>query len=566
MHLRRPLAGCLALFLAFIQGAFAGDPPADPLDPLNPQKVVEYLRGFSGVVTRPLPELHPFHTAANEEAPIPPQCYTKTEGHFNPCYVCHQHPVEGRENVMADGHQQLAYNFSEVGQTNHWTNLFEDRSAAVAAISDAEILAWTDTDNYSALAPALRKAKFEGWIPDLKDLQLGREAFDAHGFARDGSHWVAYNYKPFPSTFWPTNGSTDDVMIRLDAPFRNDEAGNYSADIYRANLAITEARLKGLDRIRCLPVDERKIDKDLNGDGKLAEIAEITVVDTYVGAAADQFNAPYLYPKGTEFLHTVRYIGFDAEGGIAVSRRMKEVRYLRKWQAYPLQKYAREYQIENIAKDRGQLPQYKELGDWGLDNDFGWSVQAFIEGKDGQLRTATYEENLFCMGCHASIGATIDKTFSFARKVDGAEGWGYINLKGMPDAPSMGETRGEIATYLARVGGGDEFRNNDEMLARWFTPDGTPDHAKIAAAPDVYTLIAPSRERALRLNKAYRTIVAAQDFLYGRDATVTPPRNVYDAIDVDTAPTLPQERFFEWDLRLKWPAPTPAPTPATTMK
>lgn len=553
MHLPQFFSGCLAILLVSLQGAVAADLPSDPLDPAIPEKVVEYLRDFSGVVTRPLPELHPFHTAENEEAPIPPQCYTKTEGHFNPCYVCHQHPVEGRENVMADGHQQLAYNFSDIGETNHWINLFEDRSKAVAAISDAEILAWIDTDNYSALAPALREGGFKGWIPDLKDLQLGPKAFDEHGFARDGSHWVAFNYKPFPSTFWPTNGSTDDVMIRLDVPFRNDEHGNYSVDVYRANLAITEARLKGFARIGCLPVDEAKVGKDLNGDGKLGQISEITQVEAFVGAAADQFNAPYLYPRGTEFLHTVRYIGFDEAGRIAVSRRMKEVRYLRKWQAYRVQKYAREYQLENIAKDRGQLPQYKELGDWGLDNDFGWSVQGFIEGRDGQLRTATYEENLFCMGCHASIGATIDKTFSFARKIDGAEGWGYIDLKGMPDAPSMGEAAGEIATYLERVGGGDEFRNNDEMLARWFTPDGKLDRAKIAAAPDVYTLITPSRERALRLNKAYRTIVAAQDFLYGRDATVTAPRNVYDAIDVETAPTLPESRFFEWDLRLAWP-------------
>jgi len=58
---------------------------------------------------------------------------------------------------------------------------------------------------------------------------------------------------------------------------------------------------------------------------------------------------------------------------------------------------------------------------------------------------------------------TIDKTFSFARKRDGVPGWGYLALRGMPDAPNRGERRGEIATYLERVVGGSEFRSNPEM-------------------------------------------------------------------------------------------------------
>lgn len=226
---------------------------------------------------------------------------------------------------------------------------------------------------------------------------------------------------------------------------------------------------------------------------------------------------------------------------------------MRKWKAYRKVVYAREYDLERFGKEAGRLPRYQLIGDHGLDNGFGWSLQGFIEGRDGELRTATYEENLFCMGCHTSIGATIDKTFSFPRKVDGAAGWGYIDLVGMPDAPSMGEKRGEIATYLERVGGGGEFRSNAEMFARWFHPDGTPDRAAIEAAPDVYTLVTPSRERALELNKAYRAIVAEQDYLYGRDATVAPPANVYREIDNATAPTLPLDRFAPWDIRLAWP-------------
>ena len=158
-----------------------------------------------------------------------------------------------------------------------------------------------------------------------------------------------------------------------------------------------------------------------------------------------------------------------------------------------------------------------------MDNEFTWSVQGFIESKTGDLRTLTYEENLFCMGCHSSIGSTIDKTFSFPRKVDGEKGWGYINLKGMADVPNMGESKGEIATYFERVGGGGEFRSNPEMFDKWFNKDGTVNHTAVNSASDVYELIVPTIERARELNKAYKVIVEEQDYIYGRDATVFPP-------------------------------------------
>ena len=519
------------------------------------EQLIRMLQDAKGPVTPALSGVHPVGAVFNEEAPIPPQCYTKTAGQFNPCYVCHQNYVSGRENRMNDADLQVAYSFSDLGMTNHWSNLFEDRTDRVSAISDAEILEWIDDDNYSDLAPALREAGFKGWIPDLDNLQLGAAAFDQFGFAKDGSHWVAFNYKPLPSTFWPTNGSTDDVMIRLPAPFRETEGGEYSLDVYRANLAILEARLKGYEGISALPIDERRVGADLDGDGDLGEIRYVTEVTDYVGAAADAFNATYMYPQGTEFLHTVRYVGIDENDDITVSKRMKEVRYMRKWTDMMKMTYHRNYELEDFNKESGHLPQYALIGDWGLDNGFGWSVQGFIEGVDGQLRTATYEENLFCMGCHTSIGATIDKTFSFPRKVDGAAGWGYIDLRGMPDAPSVGESDGEILTYLERVGGGGEFRSNPEMFERWFDAStGRVDREKVASAGDVYELITPSRQRALELNKAYRVIVADQDFIYGRDATVTPPVNVYDHVDNETAPVLPAQYFREWDIRLDWQA------------
>lgn len=535
-------------------------PKTTPENPSKPphERILDLVRSSDAVVP-PTIDVHPVTATYNRESVIPPQCYTRTEGRHNPCYVCHQDPLPGRENTMGDADLQAAYTFSDLGLTNHWLNLFEDRRERVAKISDAEIRAWVAQDNYAELPQRLREAGFQGWIPDLRDLALAAAAFDGEGFAKDGSHWVAFNYKPFPSTFWPTNGSTDDVMIRLPEPYRSNTEGRYSRDVYRANLAVVEAAIKGLDSIGTLPIDERAVGDDLDGDGKLGTAHRIARVSGFVGAAKPYFFGRHLYPRGTEFLHTVRYLDVDAQGNVGVSRRIKEVRYMLKAQMMAMHTLAEMYREEGYEKDAGYLPGYTRLGDKGLDNGMGWAIQGFIEGRDGRLRASTYEENLFCMGCHNSIGSTIDKTFSMARKVDGAAGWGYINLKGMPDAPnvgepfdeSRGEPLGEIATYLARVGGGSEFRHNAEMNARWFNPDGSVNHAALRNR-DVYDLIVPSPERALQLNKAYRVIVADQDYLYGRDATSEPPKNVYEHIDNTTTPTLPSEFQYRWDIRLDW--------------
>lgn len=538
----------LALFLPVLLLSAAGAET-----PLH-QRILDSLKQGDRVIPE-RPQAAPFNTLYNPEAVVPPMCYTRTEARNNACYVCHQDAIEGRENTMNDADLQEAYSFSDLGMTNQWHNLFEDRSQRVSAISDDEIVRYISQDNYSELPGRLRDAGFKGWIPDLRDLQLGPRAFDEHGFAKDGSGWVAFNYKPFPSTFWPTNGSTDDVMIRLASEYRRTADGRTSNDVYKANLAILEANIKDMPEIGTLPVDETVIGKDLDGNGALATAVTIRDTTAWVGAAAGLPMERPLYPAGTEFLHTVRYIGVGDGGEIGVSTRMKEVRYSRKVRAYSKAMYARRYELEAIEKEAGNLPYYVDLGDHGIDNGNGWALHGFIEDRKGRLRAMTYEENLSCMGCHNSVGSTIDKTFSFPRKVDGAKGWGYINLKGMPDAPNKGEQLGEIATYLARVGGGGEFRNNEEMEHKWFGPDGRPDPAKLAKARDVYDLITPSPARALALNKVYRTIVEDQDFIHGKDPMLRPPANVYDRIDNETSPTLPADRIFRWNILLDWPKP-----------
>ena len=496
---------------------------------------------------------------ANEEAPVPAMCYTKTEGQHNPCYVCHQlYPREDgseRMNRLDDGGIQGSYLFSDEGTTNHWRNLFVDRRDWLNEVSDEAILAYINQDNYSALAARLRQAGWQGYVPDLQQFAQAAAAFDERGFARDGSGWVAFNYKPLPSTFWPTNGSTDDVAIRLPEAFRQ-LAGVESTPIYQLNLALLELNIKQLPVIAIPAVDEAALQQDVDGDGVLQpQVHELRPRTHYFGDASTIALVSQQFPTGTEFLHSVRYVGVDEHGAISVPPRMKELRYMRKIRELTESDLDNRYRRERKEKVLGELPYYVDHGDKGRENGMGWLLTGFIEDYDGELRPQTEEEMFFCMGCHAAIGTTIDQTFAFARKVTGPAGWGYINLRGMVDAPTRGQTEGEILQYLQRAGGGNEFRENPEMLQRWFDGNGQVDVAKVQAA-DVYTLITPSRERALALNKAYTHIVRHQNFVEGRDSTWLPAQNVYQQVDESTPPLTVEHRFFGWDLRIDWPTET----------
>lgn len=502
----------------------------------------------------------------NAEAVVPPQCYTKHEGRFNPCYVCHQdHGGSERLNAMNDQRLQSEYDFVEVALKNHWTNLFVDRRPLIAQIEDKQILDYISRDNYSPLAARLKQSGWEGYTPEIKDLQKASVAFDSHGMARDGSGWVAFNYKPLPSTFWPTNGSTDDVMIRLPEAFRNDAEGSYDREIYLLNLSIAEAAIKDLSEISVPPADEKRIGVDLDGDGQLrAKVAQLKRPESYLGSAATVPVNRFLYPKGTEFLHTVRYLGLGKNGPIEATPRLKELRYMRKHTLLSPEQIRdryedlahEEHEDDGLSSTDDQAEDHaeggvKQAGDLGYDNGFGWYVQGFIEDAQGDLRPQSTEEGLFCMGCHASIGATVDSTFAFARKVTGAPGWGYIDLHGMPDAPILSEQVGEILQYFRRVGGGDEFRENKELLKRFFDTDGAVRTEKVSSK-DISELVSPSRSRALDLNKAYWTIVREQSFTRGRDANLAPMQNVYKRVDPNTAPTLPKSKQFDSDIRLDW--------------
>lgn len=491
----------------------------------------------------------------NPESVIPPQCYTKTDGVNNPCYACHQSydSIEKRPNQMGDGTLQGNYEFSDVGLTNSWKNLFIDRTSLIAGIDDATIKKYVKEDNYTA---SLEKDVMPDYMR-IENLSSADNAFDKDGFAKDGSGWVSYNYKPFPSTFWPTNGSTGDAMIRLPDDFQTLN-GEYNKAIYTLNLSLVEMALKELDTLTVAPVNELVLNIDVNQDGKLTKsVTEIARSSHYVGDARAVPLAHMLYPEGTEFLHTVRYIGVDEDGTIYNAPRMKEVRYMKKHMFRSRESLASAYYAEAKDKHFEKLPQTRYLGEKGIDNGFGWTINGFIENEQGELRAQHDQELAFCNGCHKTVGSTFDQTFSFARKVPGQAGWGYINLKEIEDVPNINEEKGEFLTYMERVGGGDEFRQNGEMLAKWFDEKGMVKVEELQRAKSVYDIITPSPERAYALNKAYLTIVKEQSYLFGRDATLTEATNVLSTIDAEQPPLKPEHRF-KWDMRLNWQAEVPS--------
>ena len=494
---------------------------------------------------------------SNSEAVIPPQCYTKTDGQFNPCWVCHVEQTP--RNHKADWQLQTAYAFSDLGLTNHWENLFKDFSSVTATISDDDMLAYIRQDNYSAFKEAIAKEElYAGWMPDI-DLHAG---FDNEGFAVDGSWWRSFRYKPFLGTFWPTNGATDDVMIRLPERFYSLASGEASREIYKINLAILEASMTSGGPLNAHvvrdvePLDETLIGQDLNADGKISTgVTQIVgLPGFYVGGASDYPVKKNLYPKGTEFLHTVRYL--DPESPNWLSKRLKEVRYSLKFRETDRWALNRYYEHEDNNKDEEILPLFQGNGASGMLNEIGWRLHAFIEDGQGRLRAQTDQEHYFCMGCHSNIGVTVDQTFSFPRKVPGSYGWGEINLAGIPDVPQAGHDKPEIMTYFERNGGGDEYRNNDEIISRFFD-EGVLNEAEVARAAvggdkDIRHLIFPSNDRAYALNKAYMALVREQSFDLGRDPMISSPKNVHKKI-VEVSAGLPKDKIFrDGTLWLDW--------------
>jgi len=498
---------------------------------------------------------------------IPPQCYTNpvSEGGVqNPCYVCHT--PSKRPNLLNDIDVQLEYFFPETGLENRWSNIFRDRSAEVAKISDDEILKYVRTDNYIAadgepeLAHQLKNTpkewdrngngRWDGYTPDVY-FNFDEQGFDLTPEGKD-SGWRVYAYYPFPGTFMPTNGSMDDVMIRLPEAFRETAGGEYSRDIYRLNLAVVEAMMKEQDI--AIPVtDEASLGVDLDKNGELSIASSLRYEWApregkqmyYVGRAGvlqaegKVHIAARLFPEGTEFVHSVRYMNV-VDGDVTMAPRMKELRYARKgeWRNY--------FQLRTIVdkevKERHDFPDRTKVAfgnmEEGMSTPHGWVYQGFIEDSSGALRPQTYEETYFCLGCHGYTGASNDTNLSFTRKFGDHSfrgGWYHWSDKGLAGVadPLREDGHGEYAYYLQNNPTGNEYRDNKEVFNKFHQGDGTARQEMFQAlSEDISVLLIPSAERALTLNKTYREIVREQSFNKGRDAIIRDPGTLHEKVEL----------------------------------
>jgi hypothetical protein len=502
---------------------------------------------------------------------ISPQCYTKTKDAqnnvFNPCYSCHINSEA--PNFINDFDLQETYDFSESSYKNPFINSFKDRTAQVNSMSDDEIISYINKDNYKdndgriIIADKLKYdlpeewdfayngTKDKVWSGYIPDCNLN---FDDEGFDKDNkgefTGWRVFAYTPFLGTFWPTNGSTDDVMIRLPQSMMQDEKGKFSKETYKINFAIVESMIKKQDIPLDVEVDESKYGVDLNHNGTidktslivykwnkpdaLSKYPKVIYKNFYVGLAKEKLKtnelhiSPGLYPKGTEFLHSVRYIGINKDkNSIELSSRMKELRYTKKtsWNNYAQLSNAAQSEIKEKDAFPERLRRAKGDIEKGLSSGLGWVYQGFIEDKNGNLRPQSFEETLSCIGCHSGIGATTDSSFAFPRKFDNTNSWYHWSKKDLVGTKDriLSNGKGELAFYLKNNKAGDEFRANDEVKEKFFDKDGNLIQSEVDKIKDDITyLLYPSIERALNLNKAYKVIVEEQSFIYGKDAHIKP--------------------------------------------
>ena len=503
--------------------------------------------------------------AQHPSAYVTQMCYTKTTDDtnksFNPCFSCHT--VNKIPNyVMGDDDLQEAYDFPEPALKNPFLNNFIDFSQRVSEISDAEIMKYVDQSNYfdanrnmilteqlkhlSPLWDSDGDGKWSGYMPDC-NYNFNKKGFDILPNGKP-SGWVAFAYMPFLGTFWPTNGSTDDVLIRLDkSMMQATKDGDFNSTIYSINLAIVESLIKQKN-MTIERINENDLGVDLNKNGILDE-TDTVVYDwapndgkymSYVGFAKvlqeekKLHLAAGLYPENTEFLHSVRYIKSDKKGEIGIAARMKELRYAKKnlWLTYANLQNKGMADIQEASINPDRLETFRGTMESGLGNNMGWTYQGFIEDKNGNLRPQSYEETLNCMGCHSGIGVITDSTFAFPRKLDNdfQRGWYYPTQKDLKNVPENRYSDGtyELSHYLKLNPYGDEFRANNEVYKKFHLQNGDLNQTMLGKLHnDVSLLLYPSHKRALNLDKGYKALVEQQQFYNGKAGHIKSMQNVY---------------------------------------
>lgn len=401
---------------------------------------------------------------SNPYAHIPAQCYIETSaGTQNACQYCHNNGLylEGMGNNpqagLADniGNLQTDYSFAPYDTTaplpviNRWENtLHPDKLLAnVLTLGQNpaawDMTAWLRQDNWSP-ARAQRGGDARSWdsavnnawrlFPALDPADLParsdgyvRSAKEANGYFKEGAEWNtgwrSVNFMPY-GIFTPMTGSVSGIYVRLPKTFMQKTDGSYDLATYSANLDLLEKAIQ--NRLS-------------TADGS-----------RYLGMANSVALEKGVYPVGTEFAHPLHYVDVAADGtNQAISRfpgtraaRVKEIRYMYKWQAFRAADY--------LPGERAEAASlYGNDSQGWIQNGAGWYLAGWIEDATGTLRPQHREELFQCLGCHSAIkrtefptftsgtSNTVDSTWALPRKFSGAAGWKEMDYLGYRANPAV---------------------------------------------------------------------------------------------------------------------------------
>jgi len=423
-------------------------------DALTPEKASQSTSVVKPLVGDMTPPMH----FSNPYAQVPAQCYIETaSGTQNACLFCHTNGVwktgMGNNNPQAGafadiGNFQLEYSFAPYNNTtplatiNRWENtLYPEKLAAHVASLGIDANTWDmqsylRQDNWSK-AYAQRPKQDAYWdaggespfrlLPALNpaDLPANADGFvrsqrKEAGFYKDQegvmTGWRAVNFMPY-GIFSPQTGSVSGIYIRLPVAFMQNEQGKFDTALYAQNLDLLAKAVQ---------------DRLTESDAK-----------SYLGKANSIAVQKGVYPVGTEFAHPLHYVDMDADGSDASvsrfpgtrSQRVKEVRYMIKWE---------DYNPNGQRPTAGAEPTAimgSDAQGW-VDNGAGWYLVGFIEDAKGDLRPQHKEEMMQCIGCHSGVretemptftsgvGNTVDSTWSFPRQLPKGMGWQEMNYLG----------------------------------------------------------------------------------------------------------------------------------------
>lgn len=489
-------------------------------------------------------------TFRNPYAQIPAQCYIETAaGTQNACLFCHTNGVwaQGMGNnrpqagAFADvGNLQREYSFmpydtkAPLASINRWENtLFPEKLAAYVASLGIDTNTWDmqryiRQDNW-ALAYAKRPKHDTNWdaggtspfrlLPalDPNDLPAQADGFvrsqrAESGFFDDGkgyvTGWRAINFMPY-GIFTPQSGSTSGIYIRLPEQFMQNEQGDFDITLYAANLDLLAKAIQ---------------DRLTNDDAK-----------HYLGKATSIAVEKGVYPVGTEFAHPLHYVDVDADGsnseisrfGGMRSQRVKEVRYMVKWDDYHPMAH------RPTANGEGGAIYGSDRQGW-VDNGVGWYLVGFIEDAQGNLRPQSREELTQCIGCHSGVretefpaftsgtGNTVDSTWSLPRQLPDGQGWQEMNYlgyalgnatTGIAEPRNRALNQGEYALFLAHVVGANLYGEMPETVEQLLRQLIRPENNYAAYWPDIDVRSAESYAANQKLRQLLiREMIAKGDY------------------------------------------------------